>query len=162
MSLYALINNNIVSDISELNAEEFLEKIKHYQLIIDISDIYPQPQLGWCLDGNQLRPMIDDVTDDERDLIQQTNQREFGEKLVISITDLIGARNLKLHRENQAIDITALATQLLGVKILLEGGALKTVRSICAQLRVVFIYHTDIFDTVILELDNFLNNNGWN
>ena len=50
--IYAIVNNNIVESILETDDVE--SYLKTNQLIIDITDIYPQPNVGWVLNGNKL------------------------------------------------------------------------------------------------------------
>ncbi len=50
--LYAIVNNNTVESI--LETDDIVPYLKSNQLVIDITDIYPQPNIGWVLEGNQL------------------------------------------------------------------------------------------------------------
>jgi len=53
--IYAILNNNIVTSILESSDEEELFPImKNNQLVIDITDEYPLPEIGWELVGNEL------------------------------------------------------------------------------------------------------------
>lgn len=50
----AIINNNIVTEIKNINEQECSELSKVNQLVIDITEIYPQPEVGWIFDGINL------------------------------------------------------------------------------------------------------------
>jgi hypothetical protein len=50
----ALIQNNIVRAIVDCTEEESVEYAKQYDATVDITDILPQPQVGWLLVGNHL------------------------------------------------------------------------------------------------------------
>jgi len=56
MRKHALLNNNVVVEICDLDENSFNLKIHSHQLIIDIHDLIIPPQLGWVLVGNQLQP----------------------------------------------------------------------------------------------------------
>ena len=50
----ALIKNNVVKNIVDATEEEFSGYASVYELIIDVTNTVPQPQVGWFLDGNKL------------------------------------------------------------------------------------------------------------
>ena len=51
----ALIKNNTVKSIVDVSTEEEAQEYAHNNdAIIDITDISPQPQIGWFLSGNKL------------------------------------------------------------------------------------------------------------
>jgi len=161
MITYALLTNNVVVDVLELDDECVIAKIKEGYQAIDITDETLVPCAGWILVGNRLTPPEVPTSGDSLDAQQQTQQRLFGEKLVNKATDWFGARNLKLAREGTPVDVAALSTALLNAKLLLQGGALKTARYICSLSKPAFPAHTDIFDLIIEEINLFLAANGW-
>lgn len=159
---YAAIDDFIVTEILNLDTDEqYAFESKYHQLIIDIEDLYPEPEIGWKLVGNIIEAPAQELTDDERDKIQQETQRKFGAKLVITAMDEVGARNLKLYREGSPVNITSLASQMASVKLLLEGGALKTARSICSALVPAYPSHADILISTQNAITTFLVNNGY-
>lgn len=162
MREYAIIDDNKVIDIISLDDEGYLDRARGHQCVIDIEDIIPKPQVGWILEGNIIKPVSIELNPDQLDLIQQTSQRQFGLKLLPIATDLVGARNLKLARDGVPVNVASLAGQMASVKLLLEGGALKTVRGLVGALKITFPSHADIMDLIISEITNFLINNGWN
>lgn len=161
MRKYAIVNNDVVSKVLDLDDQEVASISTDGSMVIDIEDMIPQPQTGWLLEGNKLVPASASMTADERDSFQQTAQRQFGLKLLPIVVDKLGARNLKLTREAVPVDVASLATQMSSIKLLLETGALKTVRGICSALKPAFPNHSDILDDVIIEISNFLVNNGF-
>lgn len=54
--LCALILSGQVSDVRELTEEQYQANIQYYEAIIDITDLNPQPVIGWVLVGNTLQP----------------------------------------------------------------------------------------------------------
>lgn len=94
-------------------------------------------------------------------LKRQTDQREFGEHLIKEIIDMMGARNLDLIQSNQVIDISSLAQDNAGVKLLVETGALATASMVCSQLKIKYPLHADIYDYLIADINMFLSGNGW-
>lgn len=161
MRTYAIVEEGVVTEIAVLTEEQFIERTRTC-LGVDIEDEIPRPQVGWKLDGNRLVPVSESSNPDELDAIQQKSQRLFGMKLLPMAVDLVGARNLKLSREGTPANVTALASQMQVIKLLLEGGALKTTRTVCESLKPSFPLHEDILQTVINEITNFLDSNGWN
>jgi len=162
MRTYAIIDNNIVTEVLDLDDSGVIMEAAYHQLIIDVTDTIPQPQAGWVLDGNTLVMATAEMTQEERDLFQQQAQRKFGTYLCGIATDLVGARNLKLTRESIPVDVALLASQMLSLKTLMEGGALKTVRGLCYVMKTAHPNHADILDQVIGQITSFLVNNGWN
>lgn len=161
MRKYAAINGNIVSEICILDETTYCDEIVRHEMLIDIEDTLPSPEVGWILDGNCLKPQTPREPSDEQDAKQQTSQRLFGLKLLPTLIDLVGQRNLKLTREGTPINVIALVNNVASIKLLLETGALKTARGICYAIRNSFPEHIDIFNVAISEISNFLSANGF-
>lgn len=162
MRKYAIVHDNVVVEIEQLSDSEVISKANYCQCLIDIEDQIPEPEIGWVLQGNTLVPANTLLTNDEQDLFQQCSQRKFGLALLTRAVDKIGARNLKLTREGTPADVAALANQMAAIKLLLEGGALKTARTVCTMIKPVFLLHEDILQEVINEINSFLSTNNWN
>ena len=162
MRKHALINNNIVTAFVYINNDdEYRDYANNNQLVIDIEDDLTNIQLGYILQGNTLVPMNTVPPTETTDLYQQITQRLFGLKILPDLIDQVGARNLRLAREQVPVDVVSLATQMSSIKILLEGGALKTVRGICSVIKPTFPHHADILDSAINKITNFLIENKW-
>jgi hypothetical protein len=158
MKKYALINNAVVTQTIDIEEEDFLSYAKDNHMVIDISDMSPVPQIGWVLNGNQLQ-FPTGVSDREKMEIQlNKNKREFGTLLSNTSIDRIGARNKILMKTGP--QVTELLTHLMGVKALLETGALGTARYSCTQLKYVYTEYADIFDYVIGEINLFESSFG--
>jgi hypothetical protein len=71
-------------------------------------------------------------------LDRQKTQREFGLYLVPELIDMMGERNLTLLQNGETINITAIASDNAGIKLLIETGALSTARAICSQLKLKY------------------------
>lgn len=56
MRKHAILDNNIVVEIMNLDEEFYKHEASYHQLIIDIEDLVIQPQVGWLLSGNILVP----------------------------------------------------------------------------------------------------------
>jgi len=56
MRTYALVNNNTVTDIQDLNESDIPSVVLVNQLIIDVQDLIVLPQIGWVISGNKLAP----------------------------------------------------------------------------------------------------------
>jgi hypothetical protein len=94
-------------------------------------------------------------------LDRQKTQREFGLYLVPELIDMMGERNLTLLQNGESVNITAIASDNAGIKLLIETGALSTAREICSQLKLKYPLHTDIYDHVIEDITEFLNEKGY-
>ena len=158
MKKYALINNAVVTQIVEIDEQDFHTYSRDNNMVIDITDASPVPQVGWVLNGNQLEFPIG-ISDREKMEIQlNKNKREFGTSLSNISIDRIGARNKILMKTGP--QVTELLTHLMGVKALLETGALGTARYSCTQLKYVYTEYADIFDYVIGEINLFESSFG--
>lgn len=162
MRKYAVVQNNIVIEVLQLDEAGVAHEASYHDLVIDIQDQTPEPEIGWILDGNKLVSANASMTDDQKDMFQQSAQRKYGLTLLPTAVDKIGARNLKLAREGTPVDIVALSTQMTSIKLLLEGGALKTARAVCVAIKPSFPNHADILQEVVDLITNFLTNNNWN
>lgn len=159
---FAIIENNIVVSVEQLDEIEVEARSKEVQALIDIEDMIPQPEVSWILSGNTLQSANSNMSLEEADAYQQKAQRLFGLKILPLAVDKIGARNLKLARETTPADVAALAGQMASIKLLLEGGALKTARTICTAIKPSFPLHADVLQEVVDEINAFLTANGWN
>jgi hypothetical protein len=157
---YAIINNNVVTEIVEIDDEtnDFHIYSSKNQLVIDIDSMSPQPVVGYVLNGNKLE-LPQGFTDREAYEEHLNDLKStFGTMLSKKCINKIGARN-KILNKNGA-QVTALLNTLLGVRFLLEGGALGTARNSCVQLKSAYTEYSDIFDYVINEINIFEQNNS--
>jgi hypothetical protein len=154
----AIIKDNVVIDVRDLSESEMASPSL---TVVDIEDSAPLVSVGWVLEGNTLRPGPTLLSDEERRAQQQRLQRLFGQKLSPIVVDLVGARNLALSEQGANVDIVALATQMQAVKLLLETGALKTARGLCAVIKPAFPHHEDIIEKCIQDISDFLVSAGY-
>ena len=159
---FAILKDHTVIEVLTLTEEEAGNKAREVEALIDVEDQIPQPVIGWNMAGNTLVAPSTNLSPEEQDSFQQTAQRLFGLKLLPTAVDKIGARNLKIAREATPADVAALAGQMASIKLLLEGGALKTARTICVAIKPAFPLHSDILQEVADEITAFLSLNGWN
>lgn len=158
MQKYAILNNNTVTEVVELSDEDYCIYIQNNQMAIDITDMSPQPLVGYVLNGNKLEVPQGRGDREEYEYALAVKKTDFGIKLARVAVDRIGARNKILNKNGQ--QVTALLNILIGVKMLLETGALGTARYSCAQLKVVYTEYSDIFDNVIEQINSFEISNG--
>lgn len=158
MRKYALVNNSMVTKLAEIEEDGFPELIKSNDMVIDITDDSPQPTVGWVLNGNKLEIPQNLSSREQFEIELNSRKAEFGSKLAKSAVDRIGARNKILNKSGS--QVISLLTQLLGVKSLLETGALGTARYSCMQLKTAYSEYADIFDEVISQINNFESNFG--
>lgn len=158
MRKYALVNNSTVTKIVDVEEEEIADLVRLNESVIDITDESPQPTVGYVLNGNKLQIPQNLSSREEFEIQLNSRKAEFGSKLSKSAVDRIGARNKILNKSGP--QVISLLTQLLGVKSLLETGALGTARYSCLQLRVAYSEYSDIFDEVISQINMFESNFG--
>jgi hypothetical protein len=158
MRKYALIINNIIVDIQTLDEEQYRDVIKSCDLLLDIEDMNPQPMINWVLNGNTLE--IPQGSSNREVFEEELNNKKslFGYQLAKTAVNKIGARNKILNKNGS--QVTALLTQLLGIKNLLETGALGTARYACLQLILIYTEYSDILQLVIDEINKFEKENG--
>lgn len=153
MRKYALVNNNIVTSIKDLEDEELSIYISQNNSVIDITDIVPQPQLNYVLNGNKLEIPQGFSNREQFEIELNKRKSEFGSKTALDVINKFAARNKILNKNGT--QIAALITQLLPVKLLLDTGALGTARYSCVQLKTIYTEYEDIFDYIINEINSF-------
>jgi len=157
MAKYALINKNIVTSVIDILDENLIDVINKNEMVIDVTDIIPQPTVGYVLNRNNLElPKNTDLETFEIEL--NDKKTDFGIKLSRTAINRIGARNKILKRTGA--EVTAMLMQLIGVKSLMETGALGTARASCSQLKLYYTEYSDIFDYVIDQINTFENTFG--
>lgn len=57
MRKYAILDNNVVTEILNLDDDGYLHGLSYHQMLIDIQDLIIQPEVGWQLTGNKLLPI---------------------------------------------------------------------------------------------------------
>lgn len=56
MRKYALLDNNVIVEIMDLDDDSYVVQAALHQLVVDIQDLVVPPQIGWLLNGNVLTP----------------------------------------------------------------------------------------------------------
>lgn len=162
MRKHAFLKDNTVVKVELISSAEYNVQSKLFDSVIDIHDSIPEPDIEWVLVGNTLTPPEHLSSSDELDAIQQKAQQAFGQKILVPYINKLGARNFKLTRDGVAVNVSAMASQMSLLKLLLETGALKSSRGLCGQMITVHPNHADVLTEVITEITNFLTSNGWN
>lgn len=158
MRKYALIKDSVVVQTIDLEDELVPALVANSEMVIDITDQLPQPAIGYVLNGNKLEIPQNNSSREQFEIDLNSRKSEFGIKLSKAAVDKIGARNKILNKSGT--QVISLLTQLVGVKSLLETGALGTARYSCVQLKVVYTEYSDIFDEVINQINVFETNFG--
>lgn len=97
MRKHAILDNNHVIKIMDLNDELYKKEASCYQLIIDIHDLLIQPQIGWLLVGNQLIPSVN----------QQVSLKEMIKARIKYYQDNAPELLRDFYAENTLLGITA-------------------------------------------------------
>lgn len=160
--LHAYIKDYVVVKIKEIDEDQYFLDLPAYDTIVDVHDYSIAPEIGWKMVGGKILP--DDSQSPsplESMVYQQTHQRLFGQKLLIQATDRVGIYHFYLASIGQSVDLAAFGSAMIGLKTLLEGGALKTARGMLIQTKIAMPGYAEIFDWVIAEISNFLAANSY-
>lgn len=150
---YAVLNNNAVTQIVDVDEVEVQELAKINQLVILVEGQIPAPQVGWVLQGNQLVPT--EVVSPEQIIFEKiADAIKVGKKIKDEASAKIGTRNILLDKTEQ--EIAVLVSQLIAVGFLLEGGALKTARSSIQAMLPSYPEHTAEMQHVIDQITAYL------
>lgn len=152
MRKHAILDNNVVVEVKSIDEQEYSELILKHQLLVDIEDMFPQPEIGWLLEGSTLIPM-EELTEEQREIQSAGKKRVEGLRISNKCIDLIGARNKILVKNTQ--QIVAVLTALSPIRALLETGALGTARASIMQVSASYTDYTDIFESAIDEINEF-------
>lgn len=144
MRKYAVVNNNVVTQIDITDETGYISLSKQHQLVIDIENMSPQPSIGWILNGNTLQSSSGSLTQEQQLELVVGQYRQFGEELSKQLNDKVGARNLMLGKTEA--QISSLVNSLISIGILLEKGGLKTAKAAMQQVKPGFPEYSDIFD----------------
>jgi hypothetical protein len=153
MKKYALVNDSIVTQIIEIDENDYQQYSGTNHMVVDVTDLDPQPQANWILNGNKLEFPNGTSNREKLEIDLAEKKTDFGIKLARTAIDRIGARNKILNKNGT--QVATLLTQLLSVKLLLETGALGTARYSSLQLKAVYTEYSDIFDYVVNEINTF-------
>lgn len=157
MRLYALINNNVVTEVLALDDSEVSAASAQNQQIIDVEDSHPTPEIGWTLVGNKLEP-FESLSQEALEVSLAAKKMKRGTVISSTAIARVGARNKMLAKTAQ--QITALLSTLSGLKALLETGALGTARDVIAQVKQGYPEYADIFDDATAEINDFESKYG--
>lgn len=97
--LFAVINNNLVTcliDIIDpsLDPSEYLSHANKNQNVVDVSEVIPQPQIGWKVEGNQLIGQSDSIPK-IYSFVKNANS-----SIPPLCIDYVTSLNIKLHRKS--------------------------------------------------------------
>lgn len=56
MRKYAILDDNIVVQILDLDEDGYIIKAREHQLVVDVEDLVIPPQIGWIISLNKLSP----------------------------------------------------------------------------------------------------------
>jgi hypothetical protein len=158
MQKYALINNNVVTGVIEVEPEQLTQFISTNDMVIDITNQLPLPAIGYVLNGNRLEIPQGLSSREDFEIELNSKKAKFGTELARVGVDRIGARNKILNKSGP--QVINLLTQLIGIKSLLETGALGTARYSCSVLKTNYSEYADIFDYIISEINAFEATSG--
>lgn len=91
MRKFAVLDNNVVVEILNLDDDVYQREASYHQLIVDIEDLVVTPQVGWKLSGNMLVPPNDQVN---LELLIKSRIKHYQEAAPELLRDLYTANTL--------------------------------------------------------------------
>ena len=137
--------DGLVADESELKV---MFKSAPLQVELD------QVQTYW----DSLQESVESLDNSEE---QQIKQRAFGIRLSGKLVDMVGAINLDLTKAGTPPNVAAVLSNLQAIKALLDTGALKTARGLCASVKSQYPDYISVFDYCINLVTQFLIENNY-
>lgn len=156
MRTYALINDNEVVKVEEMEDSEVAEAMRSYQLAIDITDQVPQPDVGWRFVGNKLEPYDDNLTDEQKDLIRMERRFVFGNSLCDEAVKLLSVRNRALGKTSAQVN--QIISTFAPIEMALRKCALPTAVGGIQAMAPSFPEYSQDFDYLLGKLSSFLAN----
>lgn len=155
MRKYALVKDNVVVSVETLDESQYRDRARDYQLIIDIEDMVFEPQVGWILEGNQLKNFSIDLSNEQLEDMRMRARFKIGNKICNEAVIMISGRNRTLGKNST--EVNQIITIFTPIEMAMRKCALPTALGGISQMRSGFPEYHDIFDYVIAELSNYLN-----
>lgn len=155
MKKYALVKNDVVISVEMLTEDAYRQKSMECQVIVDISELVIEPEIGWVLEGNALRPHSSNISLEKIEDTKMRNRFKVGNKVCDEAIVLISGRNRML--EKNSTQVNQIITTFTPIELAMRKCALPTALLGIAQMRSLFPEYLDIFDYVSSELTNYLN-----
>ncbi len=161
MRLHAYVKGSRVEKIESISESQWIQDISNYEAIIDIEDMGVRPLVGWVADSALNFEPAEPLSNEQALSLQQAAQRIYGYKLVESLTDKVGSRNLLLSSQGESVNVSSLLQTLGGIKGLMETGSLKTARGAIPSVKPMLPLYEDILDAAIASITAFLVENDY-
>lgn len=155
MRKYAVVNNNVVVSVELLDESQYREKAKASQLVIDIHDLAVEPQVGWVLDGNELKVALQDVSAEQLEDIRMRARFKVGNRVCDEAVIMISGRNKTLGKNSAQVN--QIISTFMPIEQAMRKCALPTALGGINLMRAGFPEYEDIFEYVASELSNYLN-----
>jgi len=156
MKKYAVLNNNIVTEIALLETEDSIAKAMVSQMVVDVDDLLIQPEIGWVLVGNEIKPAS--PLSAEARLIKIMQMRfKFGNQLADLMVQKMSIRNVTLIAAGQTMNINAVIQTFSGIEAALRKCAIPTARAGIIAMSATYTDYSEEFAFALSELNNYLN-----
>lgn len=155
MRKYALLRDNVVVDIKNLESSDLEQVIPTCQQIIDVEDATIPPQVGWVLDGNCLKAGQTPSPSARLALIMDMRFK-FGNKLADEMVKKMSIRNLALIAAGQTLNINTVIVTFSGIESAMRKCAIPTAKSGILAMSSSYPEYTEEFTYAISEIDNYL------
>jgi len=156
MRKYALLEDNIVIKIDDLDDEAYQREIHKYSSIIDVEDLLPQPSVGWKLVGNKIVPS-ETLSNDAKLKIKMDMRFKFGNNLADIMVKKMSIRNVELIALGQVMNINTVIANFSGIEQALRKCAIPTAKSGIQSLSSVYTEYSNEFSYALTEINNYLN-----
>jgi hypothetical protein len=157
MKKIALLKNNIIVEIREVEDDDIRSLSNQCDLIIDITEHNSMPAVGWILIGNLLTASVPlDVHEKERSKMEA--RFIHGNRLADEMVKRMSIRNVELIKLGQVLNINAVIQTFSGIENALRKCALPTALSAINTIIPVYTEYNNEFLYAKLDLENFLAN----
>jgi hypothetical protein len=147
---YAIVKDGVVFEVLE---SLDISKAKT-ALIIDITDMAPEPNVGWVLIGNSLQKK--QISESEKTDIILDMRFKFGNKLADEMIKKMSKTNLSLIASGQTLNINTVISNFSSIESALRKCAVPTARNAIASLMVAYPEYTNDFSYALGEIDSYL------
>jgi hypothetical protein len=157
MKKIALLKNNIIVEIREVEDCDIRTLSNQCDLIIDITEHNSTPLVGWVLIGNSLTVSVPlDLHEKERSKMEA--RFIHGNKLADEMVKRMSIRNIELIKLGQVLNINTVIQTFSGIENALRKCALPTALSAINNIIPVYTEYNNEFLYAKLDLENFLTN----
>lgn len=156
MSLHACIKDGKVSQLIEISSEEQVYELSvNYSTVVDVSEMSPQPQIGWVIDGININPPAPLSTDLKMKTIMDMRFK-FGNDLADAMVKKMSIRNIALINSGQTLNINTVIQTFSTIENAIRKCAIPTAKSALTSILPLYPEYNEEFTYALNEINNYL------